>query len=134
MPSRSSEFLTDVLQSPDPTKDGREIKVVDLLDNAAKKLETDSPTSLINGPTVSALGSTYQALGLYSQPSHFKSSVRDYHLETSGPEDPDTLSAMHRLGNAYQPAIGTDEAIALLEEALKLTQSQRPPTLQTLSL
>ena len=36
-----SKFLTNVFQSPDPTRDGREIKVVELLDTAAKKLETD---------------------------------------------------------------------------------------------
>jgi len=36
-----STFLSEVFQSPDPTRDGREIKVVELLDKAAEKLETD---------------------------------------------------------------------------------------------
>ena len=36
-----SSISIPVFQSPDPTRVGREIKVVELLDNAAKKLETD---------------------------------------------------------------------------------------------
>ncbi len=34
-------FLSDIFQSPDPERDGRTIRVVELLDKAAKKLETD---------------------------------------------------------------------------------------------
>lgn len=118
-----SEFLTDVFQSPDPTKDGREIKVVELLDNAAKKLQTD----LVDQPFQRAklqesLAATYFNLGLYKSAIPLWEQVRDYHLATSGPEGFDTLSAMQRLGNAYSASHRTDEAIPLLEEALKLSR------------
>ena len=87
-----SKFLGAVLQSPDPTRDGREIKVVELLDNAAKKLETDladQPAQRTN--LQDTLARTYSALGLYQQAIPLQEQVRDYHLTTSGPEHPDTL-------------------------------------------
>ena len=39
-----SKFLTEVFQSPDPTRDGRTITVAETLDKAAKKLDTDLAT------------------------------------------------------------------------------------------
>jgi serine/threonine-protein kinase len=33
-----SKFMTEVFQSPNPNKDGREIKVVELLDKAATRM------------------------------------------------------------------------------------------------
>ena len=39
-----AKFLTEVFQSPDPTRDGRTITVVEMLDKAAKKLDTDLAT------------------------------------------------------------------------------------------
>ena len=36
-----SQFLTSAFQSPDPARDGRTITVAEMLDTAAKKLDTD---------------------------------------------------------------------------------------------
>ena len=100
-----STFLSEVMQSPDPTRDGREIKVVELLDNAAKKLETglaDQPEQ--RAKLQETLGETYHALGLYRQAIPLQEQVRDYFLATFGPEHPDTLSAMHSLAISYHDA------------------------------
>lgn len=116
-----SEFLTEVFQSPDPTRDGREIKVVELLDGAAKKLETDladQPDQRTRLQTT--LGKTYYALGLSQQAIPLQEQVRDYHLATSGTDHPDTLTAMNDLAVFYGEVGREDAAIQLLEEVLAL--------------
>ncbi len=123
-----STFLSNVMQSPDPTRDGREIKVVELLDGAAKKLETD----LADQPAQRAklqytLGNTYHALGLYQQAIPLQEQVRDYHFDTSGPEYPNTLNAMHNLANSYHAAGRRDEALNLREEVLTLRRKVSGP-------
>lgn len=124
-----STFLSEVLKSPDPTRDGREIKVVELLDNAAKKLET---TELADQPAQRAklqdtLGSTYYSLGLYRQAIPLQEQVRDYDLATSGPEHPDTLVAINNLALSYRAAGRRDEALELQEEVLTLTRKLLGP-------
>jgi serine/threonine protein kinase/tetratricopeptide (TPR) repeat protein len=129
-----STFLTDILRSPDPTRDGREIKVVELLDGAAKKLETD----LADQPETRAslqhtLAETYVALGLYREAIPLREANRDYHLATSGPEHRDTLSAMNSLAVSYLAAGRYDDARKLLEEVLplfrKVVSPEHPDTL-----
>ena len=133
-----STFLSEVMQSPDPTRDGREIKVVELLDNAAKKLETglaDQPEQ--RAKLQETLGETYHALGLYRQAIPLQEQVRDYFLATFGPEHPDTLSAMHSLAISYHDAGRQDEALQLREVVLslrrKLLGPEHPDTLMAMN-
>ena len=123
-----SEFLTGVFQSPDPTKDGREVKVVELLDNAAKTLETD----LVDQPRQRAkfqerLGITYQALGLDGQAIPLFERVRDYLLSHSGPEQSDTLSCTQKLAICYHRFGRGEEARQLLEEVLPISRKANGP-------
>ena len=123
-----STFLSDVMQSPDPTRDGREIKVVELLDNAAKKLETglaDQPDQ--RAKLQATLSRTYYALGLYQQAIPLQEQVRDYRLATFGPEHPNTLRAMHNLAVSYDAAGRLDEALKLQEEVLPLMRKVHGP-------
>ena len=126
-----STFLSEVMQSPDPTRDGREIKVVELLDNAAKKLETglaDQPDQPDQRAKLQAtLSRTYYALGLYQQAIPLQEQVRDYRLATFGPEHPNTLRAMHNLAVSYDAAGRLDEALKLQEEVLPLMRKVHGP-------
>jgi serine/threonine protein kinase/tetratricopeptide (TPR) repeat protein len=115
------KFLGDVFQSPDPTRDGREIKVVELLDKAAKKLETDLSTQPAQRAKLQrTLARTYYSLGLAHQAIPLIEKARDYHLDISGPEHPDTLSAMGSLAISYHAAGRREEALRLREEMLPL--------------
>jgi hypothetical protein len=116
-----SKFLTEVFQSPDPERDGRTITVAEALGAAAKKLETD----LANQPARRAklqatLAWTYFTLALYSEAIPLQEKVRDYYLAASGRENPDTLSAMHRLSFSYYQAGRREEALKLREDVLAL--------------
>ena len=129
-----SKFLGEVFQSPDPTRDGREIRVAELLDRAAKKLETDLATQPAQQAKLqAALARTYSALGLARQASPLGEQVRDYLLATFGPEHHDTLTAMSKLAGFYYDAGRRAEALKLREDVLplrrKLSGSEHPDTL-----
>jgi serine/threonine protein kinase/tetratricopeptide (TPR) repeat protein len=123
-----SKFLTEVFQSPDPGRDGRTITVAEALGAAAKKLET----GLANQPARRAklqatLGWTYHTLGLYPEAIALEEKVRDYYLAVSGPENLDTLLAMHRLASSYDLAGRHGEALKLEEEAVSLYRKVSGP-------
>ena len=63
-----NEFLQEMLSSPDPSKEGEDVKVVDVLDNASEQIDN----RLMKEPEIRAelrktLGITYQGLGFYDK-------------------------------------------------------------------
>ena len=123
-----SKFIIEVLQSPDPNRDGSAITVAETLDRAAKRLETD----LANQPGLQAtlqetLASTYDALGLAYQAIPLREKVRDYHLKTLGLEQTNTLADMGELATSFLAAGHRDEAIKLQEEVLRLRRKINGP-------
>jgi len=129
-----SKFLGEVFRSPDPAREGRTITVAETLSNAVNKLESD----LTNQPArraefQAALGTTYFALGIYSEAVPLQEKVLAYYRSASGPEHPDTLSAMHNLATSYDEAGRREEALKLREQVLALRRkvlgSEHPETI-----
>jgi hypothetical protein len=129
-----SQFLTEVFQSPDPSRDGRTITVAETLGTAARKLETDLADQPARRANLQAtLGWTYHTLGLYPEAIALEEKVQTYHLTVSGPENLDTLLAMHRLASSYDLAGRHGEALKLEEEVVaryrKATGPENPNAL-----
>jgi eukaryotic-like serine/threonine-protein kinase len=131
-----SKFLTGMFHStrPGDEKGGREVKVADVLDIAAKKLETELAGQPDRRDQLRAtLAGTYYALGLYPPAIALQEKVRDYRLSVFGPENRSTLLATKALAESYHLAGRVDEAIKLCEEALPLFRKvfgeERPETL-----
>jgi serine/threonine protein kinase len=130
-----STFLVDAFRSPDPRQDGRQVKVADVLDRAAEKLDAVfTGTAATRGALLDAVGSTYHGLGLYdkAEATHAKAgAAREAAL---GPDHPDTLTSRNNLALAYLAAGRTAEAIRLHEATLALCESKlgpdHPDTLQ----
>ena len=64
--NRIKAFLLEMISSPDPLKDGSEVKVIEVIQKASNKLSTE----LTDHPQIEAeirtmLGNTYQNLGIY---------------------------------------------------------------------
>ena len=60
-----SNFLVDAFRSPDPTQDGRQVKVADVLDRAAARIQQGfAGSSVTKAALLDALGTTYVGLGL----------------------------------------------------------------------
>jgi serine/threonine protein kinase len=132
-----SKFLTEVFQSPDPTRIGHTLTLSETLGAAAKKLET----GLANQPARRAklqatLGMTYHALGMDREAIPLQQEVRDYYLAIFGLANPDTLTAMHNLANSYDGAERRDDALKLREEVLGLRRKvlglENPATVEAM--
>ncbi len=118
----TSKFLGEIFQFPDTSLNGRTITVAEMLDAAAKKLDT----ALAAQPAQRAklqliLGKTYFTLGLYQQAISLEEKVRDYYKSTSGWVHPEMLTAMSDLARSYRDAGRRDEALKLREEVLPLS-------------
>jgi serine/threonine protein kinase len=123
-----STFLVEAFRSPDPSQDGRQVQVADVLDRASAKLDKDfagSPAT--KGALLAALGTTYQGLGLYDKAVSSHTKAAALREATLGPDHPDTLTSRHNLANAYRDAGRTSEAIALIQATLKLRESTLGP-------
>ena len=121
-------FLVDAFRRPDPTQDGRQVKVADLLDQASAKLERGfAGSQATKGALLDSLGRTYEGLGLYEQAVMILTQARDVRRVALGPEHHDTLQSCNNLANAYYDAGRFPEAIALHEATLKLIEAKLGP-------
>ena len=133
-----TKFLTGVFRSADPWRDGRTITVAETLDRAVTNLDRDlSAQPARRAQLQTALGWTYQGLGLGRQAIPLQEKARDYYLATFGPEHPDTLAAMFNLANSYFDAGRLDEALKLREKVLPLRRKvngpEHPDTLRAMN-
>ena len=116
-----SKFLIDVFQSADPARDGPAITVVETLDQAAKKL--DSELTIQAGRRAKlhgALGRTYHALGQYENAVLQLEKSRTGLRRELGPRHRETLNAMRDIALAQQQAGQWSEALQRLEEVYGL--------------
>ncbi len=116
-----SKYLVESFRKPDPSQDGKELKVVGLLDQAVAKLDSEFAGSpKIKGELLNALGQTYFGLGLPAKAVEVFTKARAVWEAALGPDDPDTLASRNNVGEAYRAVGRTAEAIAMHEETLKL--------------
>jgi serine/threonine protein kinase len=123
-----STFLTEVFQSPDPTRDGRTITVAETLDKAAKRLESDLSTQPERRAQLQyTLAETYHALGLDAQAIPLMEKVRNHELATVGPEHLNTITTNQSLAVCYHAVGRREEALKLQEEVLALQRKLLGP-------
>jgi tetratricopeptide (TPR) repeat protein len=123
-----STFLVEAFRSPDPSRDGRTIKVVDVLDRASEKLGKEfTGSQATKGALLHALGTTYLSLGLYDKAVATLTQACGVREAALGPDHPDTLNSSGNLAYAYDSAGRWAEAIALYESTLKLREAKLGP-------
>jgi len=125
-------YLTDMLQAPDPWQDGREVKVIDLLDRASEQLEP----ALADQPEVAALahhrlGCTYQDLGQYEQAEQHLGRALELSAEAPGVTLAGEVDMLADLGYVHIAQSELDDAEAVLGRALERAATgleERHPT------
>jgi serine/threonine protein kinase/tetratricopeptide (TPR) repeat protein len=120
-----SSYVVNVFASPDPELDGRDVKVVDLLERSANELNNEfagSPHT--KGKLLENLGTTYAKLGMPEQAVPLFEKAREVLQTAVGPDHLDTLSCMSNLGASYRLTGRMEEAIPLLEETLRLMRAK----------
>ena len=131
-------FLVDAFRRPDPSMDGRTLKVVDLLDHAANELDRsvgDDP--LVKATLLNAIGQTYNGLGLHREGLTVFQRALKVRREQLGDTDPDTLASMNNLAMAYHDVGRLDLAIPILSDTLekrrKALGGDHPDTIETMN-
>ena len=116
--------LVNIFRRPDPRLDGRQLKVVDLLDQAVRDLDAEfSGTSKIKGELLHTLGSTYSGLGLYDRAVELITKALSVRQAALGPDHPDTLDSMFALAVTYMEGYRLNEAMPRFEEVLRLRKA-----------
>jgi serine/threonine protein kinase len=117
---KALRFLVDAFRKPDPLRDGRTLKVVDLLGHAVKDLDrsfSDQPR--MKATLLSAIGETFGGLGMHQESFMVFERALILRRAQFGDDHPDTLASMNNLAMAYQDAGRFDKAIPVLETTLE---------------
>jgi tetratricopeptide (TPR) repeat protein len=123
-----SDYLVTAFRKPDPEQDGRELKVTQLLDQAAAKLDGEfGGGPKIRGALLNALGETYLSLGLAPEAIRLIERGLAVRRASLGPDHTDTLISRNSLGAAYVEAGRVDESVALLEAVLPALRERLGP-------
>jgi len=97
-----NQFLNSMLSSPDPGKEGRDVRVIDILDHAREGIDE----SFKNKPDIEAsvrytLGRTYEAVGVYEKSLAELEQSLDIQQRVLGPDHPDTLKTLNSLSAVF---------------------------------
>jgi len=140
-----NQFMRDMLAAPDPFAEqpsaelAREVKVVDVLDAAAKKIEkTFAGKPKIEGAVRTTLGTTYTHLGLHEEAYAQLSRAVEVLRQSLGEEHPDTLTALHQLALCLIEQGRNQEAEKIsqgvVEARKRLLGPEHPDTLASMNL
>lgn len=121
------KFLTDVLAAPDPTKDGREVRVIDLLARAERRAAMELTSQpLVLAEIQSTLGVTYYQLSLYPEAEPLLRSALTLYDRELGPDAIKTAQARVNLGALLHWASRTEDSIAELRQAVAVLRRHQP--------
>ena len=133
-----NEFFNDMLASADPGKDGRDVRVAEVLDRASQTVAdemADQPeiqTSLQN-----TIGATYVGLGLFSAAEPQLREALATRESLLGEEHPDTLITAKNLAAVLRELGQLPEAESLLRRVLRVRSRElgtgHPGTLETMN-
>jgi len=114
------DFIVDVLASPNPARDGREVRVVEVLERAGDEYRrTFADESRVRERLEGALGRVYFGLGLFDEAEdHFRARIEL--LRASGGREAELAEVEARLGMSLIKVGRHDEAEPHLTAALEL--------------
>jgi serine/threonine protein kinase/tetratricopeptide (TPR) repeat protein len=123
-----SRFLVEAFRKPDPTQEGEQVRVVEVLDRAAKSVEDEfSGPPRVKAELLDALGRTHMGLGLPAKAIEIHKRARALRQTALGPDHVDTLVSTGEVAAALRRVGRTAEAVALSEEALEIMRAKLGP-------
>ena len=119
---RITKFMMDMFKVSNPSEArGNDIRAREILDKAAKDIETD----LVKDPELQArmmhvMGTVYESLGLYSKAESLYKSATETRRGILGPANRDTLDSANKLGFMLLEESRFPEAEKLTRETMEL--------------
>jgi serine/threonine protein kinase len=121
-----SKFLSELLSSPDPSRDGHTVTVAELLRRAAEKLDNDLSAHPARRAKLQwTIALTYHSLGLQREGIPLMEKVLEYRQRTIGRDRSDTLFAMNLLAICYHHSNRRPEALKLQEEVVSRCEQRK---------
>ncbi len=118
-------FLVSTFRKPDPEMDGRDVKVAQVLKDAAKVLDgRTSIAPLTRAAILSAIGETYSGLGLASEAAEMFERALSLRQQMLGADHLETVATIDSLASAWWMAGQYDRAIRLSEQVLEVRRSK----------
>lgn len=132
------DFLLMTFQSPDPSKDGMEIKVVDVLDKAVKGINSSfDEDPEIRASLQDAIAKTYRAIGLPGKAKPLFKAALETRRKIFGEDNTDTQTSMHNLALVYNDLGMNNEAESLYRKVILLRLAsvgeEAPTTLKSMT-
>ena len=130
--NRIKSFLFEMISSPDPSKDGSEVKVIDVIKKASGKLKSE----LINHPQIEAeirtmLGNTYQNLGIYDSAETELTRALDLNRKIYGDQSKETAMSLKNIGLIYHYKGDYEKAENYYKKSLEMLKSiETKPTFE----
>lgn len=119
-----SEFLRTMLASADPSRSGPDVRVLDVLDGAAARVEADfAPYPEVRAALHATLGNAYWSLGVYEKSEAHLRAVVDS-LRGVNDADEAYMSALNNLASALHKRGDLAGAEALYLEALQIRRGR----------
>lgn len=110
-------LLQEFLASPAPDVQGKDLKVVELLESFEPRLAALSDRTAVQADLFHTYGATYLALGLFDRAAEFAQRTLTLRSMLHGDRHPQTLAAIHLLGNIRLEQGEYDEAARLQRRA-----------------
>jgi tetratricopeptide (TPR) repeat protein len=115
-----NQFLEEMLSSADPFKEGGEVKVLEMLDRAAERIDREFPDKPeIEASLRHTLGVTYFKNGLYDAASKQLQKALEIRCRTLGEESQSALVTMNWIGAVYMGQGKFTEAEPILRRSLE---------------
>jgi serine/threonine protein kinase len=121
-----STFLSELLSSPDPSRDGHTVTVAELLRRAAEKLDNNLNAHPARRAQLQwTIALTYVSLGLHREGLPLMEKVVEYRQMTLGQDRSETLLAKSLLALCYHHSGRRPEALKLQEEVVSRCQQRK---------
>ena len=120
---KMAEFLGETYRSPDPRKDGRDVKVVDVLARAEKEIATnfaDDPESRLM--LLRRIARAYSGLGLVDQTVDLLNRTREQQIADGVPTDVEFIWLIQDLAMARSSKGDFKRALETIEEAIEYAE------------
>jgi tetratricopeptide (TPR) repeat protein/tRNA A-37 threonylcarbamoyl transferase component Bud32 len=133
-----NEFLVGMLGSVHPVRQGKDVTVRQILDEAAATIdESFAGQPLIEAELRTTIGNTYRAIGLFAEAEPHLERAVDICRRRLGEEDPRTLRAQLSLAVLYSYQGRADEAEPMMLVAVDLHRqvlgAEHPDTLRAIN-
>jgi serine/threonine-protein kinase len=123
-----NRFLQSMLASVDAENEGYQVRVADVLEGAAKQLNSDTETpATVRASLYQTLGSSYQSLGRYGDAEPLLRRSVELFNESDGDVKVELLSSKSMLARVLHELDRLDESVELFEAIINETGIENAP-------